>query len=232
MKRLLIVLVALAPLGCFEPTAMTVASQLRLFETHNVPYQPVRHIPGDSHQRYFKPLVALAASLDVHVLLADDLQPPELWGFHKGGLIVLRGTLSPNGLVATLLHEIGHVVQPYSYTSSRLEREVFAETVSYLVCQRLGLDIGQASLAYMRPNNAEARAIILSALVRQCRQIDTAVAFIMQKLVQPGATLPGNERALMSADAMCTKRIHSEKWRYWATMPSQTRGLEGSMCAQ
>jgi hypothetical protein len=118
----------------------------------------VKDINGESHLKYFDPLLKYANSKGVTVKVMNkafmeqmELGGTEtLWGYYDDStkIIWLNPQLSSNAAVATLAHELGHFFQPRELDTSE-DGQVFAEAVSWIVCNRLHLNINESSMSYM-----------------------------------------------------------------------------------
>lgn len=65
----------------------------------------------------------------------------EVYGYSKGGMVVISETGSVNTKVNTLIHEIAHEVLHHKDDSlSRLQREIQAEGTAYVVAKHFGLE--------------------------------------------------------------------------------------------
>ncbi len=102
-----------------------------------------------------------------------------LLGFYNqpDSQIYLDINQSVNGIFATLVHELGHALGPQKLWDTE-NGQVFAETVSALVCQRLHLDIKPSSFVYLQqfPNRhrvlqqySEAIDTLVNQLVSEVR---------------------------------------------------------------
>lgn len=118
------------------------------------PRQP-KVITGDALGSYIPKMEALLTGKHIVIrpitefLLTFKLGPGEsLWGYYDATdrVLYVDRALQPNALFATLVHEYGHSLQPKGLG---MNGQVYAEALSYFVCQKLGLDIGDASMAYM-----------------------------------------------------------------------------------
>jgi hypothetical protein len=160
--------------GC-APLSPAERLPLQLHAFSNVEF-PVRAplIVGDSHKAYLPQFVGVAKTLGVEVFLVNDM-PAWLWGYYDPQMraIFLNLTLSPNGLVATLLHELGHALQPATLTGD--DAQAFAEAVSYLACARIGLDVWRSSFAYLRPPDQARRERIENVLCWHAKAVTAAV---------------------------------------------------------
>lgn len=75
-------------------------------------------------------------------------------------VVLVDSSPGANGQVATLLHELAHVDSPRFKTAG--EAEVFAETVAFLVLERLGYDNARAAMSYLYHINRETRFKVLT----------------------------------------------------------------------
>lgn len=149
--------------GCAAPLhyqAVRVADDL-VFNTEHHLLPPVDilipTIPGDSKEAYFQKLVNISP-LPVMLSLPPK-QFESLWGLTDGDFIWINSKLSPNGRVATLAHELGHVMQPSGLTAK--EGDIFAETVSLLFCQSIGLDVSLSSFTYLNIVSRDSHQFII-----------------------------------------------------------------------
>lgn len=150
----------LVTIGCAaKPGAVTLVNGFTLWEQTAPPLD--RHqkliIPGDSHAQYFAKLVKVSK---IPVVLSEPDEDYEGYmGYNRGTFIWINSTLTMNGKVATLAHEIGHSFQPLGLDN--FERDFFAEAVSNLYCQRIGLDVSHPSFLYLRNFAGPFKAFVL-----------------------------------------------------------------------
>jgi len=116
---------------------------------------------GDSHAGYLPRLIALAEAQGITVVFGNldelkrdrfGMKPHEiLYGayFWDEKVLYINTDQSLNGQVSTFLHELGHAFQPKKLIGHR-GQDVFAQVVSALVTDRLGLDTVQSSVTYLR----------------------------------------------------------------------------------
>ena len=64
-------------------------------------------------------------------------------------MIVYSSLVAPNAQVRVLIHEIAHVLGISYSTHGRCCAEVLVDTVTYIVCSSLGLDVGASSIPYV-----------------------------------------------------------------------------------
>lgn len=146
------------PMGAIE-----LGNIVQLHAEYEVPGD-MEAVSGDSHFKYLEPLVELANATGHTVVLMDinkELFPEvegRVYGYHDESatvdgkttsVILLNIYQSPNMAVSTLAHELAHHFQPAKLGES-LAGQVFAQAVSELFCQRIGLDTKKASVAYLQ----------------------------------------------------------------------------------
>ena len=61
--------------------------------------------------------------------------------------VIVADTLSVNGRIEVLAHELGHIFTPAF--GNRMDADVFAELVSVEVCERLGVNSSRAAALYL-----------------------------------------------------------------------------------
>jgi len=64
-------------------------------------------------------------------------------------LIVVDDTLPANGQVRVLVHEIAHALGIGYVEYGRAQAEVLVESITYIVCQGIGLDTSGESVPYV-----------------------------------------------------------------------------------
>ena len=62
--------------------------------------------------------------------------------------VIVAETLSINGRIEVLAHELGHMYQPNF--GNRMDADAFAELVAVEICRRLGVNSSAASIKYLR----------------------------------------------------------------------------------
>jgi hypothetical protein len=179
LKRLLVgcALVAGATACAARPfTARTFAGTLDFLYTNNAPIG-TSEIKGDSHARFWEPLVNEAAAHQVMVLTVA--LPEGNMGRYSPTrrIILINEELGPNARVATLLHELGHVFEPPGLTD--YGSDVFAETVAVVVAKEIGLDIRMHSAGYFLFHARESAGDHIRQLALA---IDLAVKHLLDQL--------------------------------------------------
>lgn len=141
-------------------TTVTFASTLRLTEEHYLVGPHVARFETNTMRPYFKALVDAAIKRGQTVyavnglaqLIGGDRIPPGfvLWGYNDfKGNIYIESSLSIDEGFSTLVHELGHSLQPEELKGTP-ESQVWAEALGYVVCQRLGLDTRLATFPYLQ----------------------------------------------------------------------------------
>ncbi|MFP5326105.1 MAG: ArdC-like ssDNA-binding domain-containing protein [Acidimicrobiia bacterium] len=110
---------------------------------------PREPLTGDSHQHLLKPLVTFASSLGFRT--SFEPVPGRAGGFCDGKTkrIVVDSDEPANSRVRTLVHEIAHALGVDYRTYSREQAEVIVDTVTFIVCGSVGLDVGGESIPYV-----------------------------------------------------------------------------------
>ncbi len=161
MRAGLLFIITLLTISCatlYNPSLELESSIHRQAEIGAISPEHVKDISGESHLKYFKPLLKYANSKGVIVKVMNEdflnqmaLGGPEtLWGYYDDSTktIWLNPELSSNAAVATLAHELGHFFQPRELDTNE-DGQAFAEAVSWIVCHRIHLNIDESSMSYM-----------------------------------------------------------------------------------
>ena len=109
---------------------------------------PSQPITGDSHAHLLDPLKHLAGELGFTVEHRSLDGAADGWCDAKQRQIVVNATLSRNGQVRVLVHEIAHALG-VGYREGRGRAEVIVDTVTYVVCGSVGLDTSGSSVPYV-----------------------------------------------------------------------------------
>jgi hypothetical protein len=114
---------------------------------------PGQPLTGDSHVHLIAPLTALAQSLGYRVT-ARDLEPDGVQGWcdRQRREIVVNRRRPANARVRILVHELAHAhpAGQLDYEHySREQAEVLVDTVTYVVCGQLGLNVEAESIPYV-----------------------------------------------------------------------------------
>lgn len=165
------------------PLSVTALTTMQLRERAGL-YPPCCELPGASHTAQLA-AVKRWADREGIVVTSADLHRRNLRGSTQAGyggpVVLLDRSLSPNGELFTLLHELGHLYGPQP--AIELEREVIAELIAAMVCQRLGLDVWPQATSYlaMRVPDLELQT---QTVQRYGARIDTT-AEMLTKAAQP-----------------------------------------------
>jgi len=101
------------------------------------------NISGNSHEQLLQKLVEFCKNQKIEVEF-KPLGINGLYGYSQGGKIVIGTNQSINMQVNTLVHEIAHELIHYSTEGKQFsteEREIQAESVAYVVCKTVGLEV-------------------------------------------------------------------------------------------
>lgn len=142
-----------------KPDTMTVFRGVSVFDVSQtdplpgrepVPLQPpCEPIAGASHQHLLAPLETLAGELGytiVYRLLSGDADG---WCDFEKHEIIINEDLAPNAQLRVGVHELAHA-QGVSYKDfGRRKAEVLVDTVTYIVCGSVGLDVSGDSIPYI-----------------------------------------------------------------------------------
>ena len=110
---------------------------------------PSQPLTGDSHSHLIAPLQAFAESLGFTVSFEFIDGPAAGWCDQKAKRIVLDTDAPANARLRTLIHEIGHALGIDYGTYRREVAEVLVDTVTYVVCAGVGLDVGGEVVPYV-----------------------------------------------------------------------------------
>lgn len=189
IRSLVTGLVALALLGCSLATARQPYTSTRLLlsvasHTDDKAYPFLDPIDGASHEGALGLLLVVTAKHHIPVSLVSDLlSKDELWGLYvqvPAPHIYLEASLSANGRVAVLAHELAHALTPDLRPP---DDDVVAQAVSYVVCGELGLDTEENTLSYYFYTTRGLRST-QTALMRHAATIDRVAHTILDEARQ------------------------------------------------
>lgn len=146
----LILVGSCASMGTYSTVTLENSIKMLDANVHGAPQ--VEGIPGDSHAEYLPKLYAAAQARGVEVELitfeVNVLEGEMMWGFYDGmGKLLIEKSLSKNEQVATIVHELGHHIAPVELDGTQ-DGQVFAEALSAIVCEGIGLDTITAVRTY------------------------------------------------------------------------------------
>lgn len=110
---------------------------------------PAAELTGDSHAWALKPLATMITDdLNLELVYGAEGESPEGW--HLDGKQIGRWCdLEPNREVRVLVHEISHALGVDYNDYSRSDAEIICDTVAWLVCDSIGLDVSDSSVPYV-----------------------------------------------------------------------------------
>src|SRR4051812_38708221 len=110
---------------------------------------PAESIDGDSHHHLIAPLLELARELGYRVEIRElpETGPGGWCDPRRREIVVAYGPA--NRQVRTLLHELAHALGLGYAQYGREKAEVIVDSVTYVVCSSVGLDIGSESIPYV-----------------------------------------------------------------------------------
>lgn len=110
---------------------------------------PCEPITGASHQHLLAPLQALAGELGYTVIYRSLPGQADGWCDYEKHEIVVNEDVPPNAQLRVVVHELAHA-QGVSYKDfGRRKAEVLVDTVTYIVCGSVGLDVSGESIPYI-----------------------------------------------------------------------------------
>jgi N-terminal domain of anti-restriction factor ArdC len=119
-------------------------------DTEPVPLDgPSQPIEGDTHAHLLAPLEGLAGELGYTVQPRALDGPAEGWCDSQKHEIVLNSALPANARVRLLVHEIAHALGVGYHDYGRRRAEVLVDTVTFIVCGAVGLDVSGSSVPYV-----------------------------------------------------------------------------------
>jgi antirestriction protein ArdC len=142
---------------------------------------PCEPVTGDSHEALIAPLIQHAGELGYTVRWVElNVDGADGWCDHNAKEIVLRDGMPANAQVRTLAHEIAHGYGISYAEYTRGQAEVIVDTVAYIVCATVGLDVSGESIPYIAgwgDTNAADHARKFADVIHEiAKEIETAVA--------------------------------------------------------
>lgn len=115
-----------------------------------VPLQPpAEPIEGSTHAHLFVPLQDLAAELGYSVSVRTLDGTADGWCDTAQREIVVNASVSKNAQIRVLVHEIAHALGVDYKQYGRRDAEVLVDTVTFIVCGSVGLDVSASSVPYV-----------------------------------------------------------------------------------
>jgi hypothetical protein len=148
---------------------------------------PAEPIDGDSHHHLIAPLRDLARELGHRVAIRDlpETGPGGWFDPRRHEIVVAYGPA--NRQVRTLVHELAHALGVGYDAYGREKAEVLVDSVTYVVCSSVGLDVGGESIPYVAGWGEDGA---LDAIRDYAETIDTIACRIEDALAQPSAASP------------------------------------------
>ncbi len=110
---------------------------------------PSEPIEGSTHAHLFLPLQELAAELGFSVSVRALDGSADGWCDSTLREIVVNASVSENAQIRLLVHEIAHALGVDYEQYGRRDAEVLVDTVTFIVCGSVGLDVSASSVPYV-----------------------------------------------------------------------------------
>jgi hypothetical protein len=157
-------------------------------DTEPVPVcPPGQPLTGDTHAHQLPALRELAGELGYTVTHQPTGSTADGWCDSINHEIVVNSEMPANGQVRVLIHEIAHATGIGYEDYGRRRAEVLVDTITFIVCGAIGLDISGDSVPYIAGWGGENAHEEIRAYAQA---IDTAARRIEEKLQPQPATQP------------------------------------------
>jgi hypothetical protein len=153
---------------------------------------PCQPIEGDTHAHLIVQLEQLGGELGYRVTRRPVDGSAEGWCDRQRCEIVVNSELSANAQVRVLVHEMAHALGIGYREYGRRQAEVLVDTVTYIVCRSVGLDISRSSIPYIAGWGEDGE---LDAITKYALTIET-LARRIEDVLRPSSTESGDEPAL------------------------------------
>jgi hypothetical protein len=110
---------------------------------------PSEPLTGDSHAHLLEPLRRFAGELGFAVSFESIAGPEGGRCDRRARRIVVDAGAPANAQVRTLVHELAHALGVGYRDFGRERAEVIVDTVTFIVCSSVGLDVGGESVPYV-----------------------------------------------------------------------------------
>ena len=158
---------------------------------------PSAPIEGSTHAHLSAPLEVLAAELGYSVSLRVLDGSADGWCDSKLREIVVNASLSENARIRLLVHEIAHALGVDYAQYGRRDAEVLVDTVTFIVCGSVGLDVSGSSVPYVA---GWGEADDLDAIRTYAETIDRIARRIEDSLRAEGSSRPANEHPAVGGE--------------------------------
>jgi hypothetical protein len=149
---------------------------------------PSQPISGDSHRELIGPLVRHAARLGYRVRFEAVAGSAGGWCDPRSRTIVVDAGLPANAQLRVLVHELAHAHGIGYRELGRRRAEVLVDTVTFIVCGSIGLDVSGESVPYVAGWGEDGE---LDAIRQNARTIDE----VARRLEDALAADSGQEQA-------------------------------------
>jgi hypothetical protein len=112
-------------------------------------HPPSEPIDGTTHAHLLAPLQQLAIELGYETDLRSVDGSADGWCDSENKQIVINTALPANAQVRVLIHEIAHALGVGYSDYGRRQAEVLVDTVTFVVCGSVGLDVSRSSVPYV-----------------------------------------------------------------------------------
>jgi hypothetical protein len=112
-------------------------------------HSPCQPIQGATHTHLLPPLEQLASELGYTLDRRPLDGPADGWCDSRESEIVINDALPANAQVRVLVHEIAHALGIGYRGYGRRRAEVLVDTVTFIVCGSVGLDVSGSSVPYI-----------------------------------------------------------------------------------
>jgi hypothetical protein len=110
---------------------------------------PCEPLTGDSHGHLLAPLERFAASIGFSVAVEPVAGPAGGWCDPEAKRIVIDTDLAANARVRVLVQELAHALGVGYREFGRERAEVIVDTVTFVVCGSVGLDVSGETIPYV-----------------------------------------------------------------------------------
>ncbi len=145
---------------------------------------PRERLTGDSHRHLLTRLQAFAAGISFTVAFETLDGAVGGWCDRKAKRIVVDAGLSANAQVRVLVHELAHALGVGYEQFGRARAEVIVDTVTFVVCGSVGLEVCGESIAYVAGWGEDGA---LQAVIEFAETIDQLARRLEDALADPSA---------------------------------------------
>lgn len=142
-----------------EPRARTLFRVIAVFDvaqteplpgTQPVPLEPPSEpVTGNTHRHLLGPLEDFAGELGYSIIYCRGAGDAQGSCDKRQRRITVDAGLPANGRLRVLIHELAHALDVGYERYGRDRAEVIVDTVTFIVCSSVGLDVSQSSVPYV-----------------------------------------------------------------------------------